>query len=128
MRVGFVLRILRVKEFSKVMKSLAERKIMKVLSQGKLKYNIIGRNLSGLCDFNDDFLFYKVNAFLKVSVVNGWKVWLFVEGSSISNILTYYFLLSKKKQQKWKQKQECLSFPHTGYSPNLRCLRSNALS
>ena len=46
--VVFVLRILRVTEFSKVRKSSAQRKIMKVLSQGKLRYNITGRNLSDL--------------------------------------------------------------------------------
>ena len=44
--VVFVLRILRVTEFSKVRKSSAQRKIMKVLSLGKLKYNITRRNLS----------------------------------------------------------------------------------
>ena len=30
---------------------------MKVLSQGKLKYNLTGRNRSDLLDFNDDFLY-----------------------------------------------------------------------
>ena len=54
---------------------------MKVLSQVKLKYNITGRNLSGLFDFNDECKFVK-----NVSVVNGWKVWLFVEGASTSDI------------------------------------------
>ena len=48
---------LRVTEFSKVRKSSAQRKIAKVLSQWKLKYNITGRNLSDLCDFNDEFLY-----------------------------------------------------------------------
>ena len=48
MGVVFALRILRVTDFTKVRKSSAERKIMKVLSQGKFKYNITGRNLSGL--------------------------------------------------------------------------------
>ena len=43
--VVFVLRILRVTEFSKVRKSSAQRKIVKFLSQWKLKYNITGRNL-----------------------------------------------------------------------------------
>ena len=43
--VVFVLRILKVMEFSKVRKSSAQRKIVKVLSQWKLKYNITGRNL-----------------------------------------------------------------------------------
>ena len=60
MGVVFVLRILTVVEFLKVRKSSAERKIVKVLIQGKLKYNITGRNLSGLCDFNDDFLYIEV--------------------------------------------------------------------
>ena len=33
---------------------------MKVLGQGKLKNNIPGRNLSDLCDFNDDFVYIDV--------------------------------------------------------------------
>ena len=85
--VVFVLRILRVTEFSKVRKSSAQRKIMKVSSQGKLKYNIAGRNLLNLCDFNDDFLYIKGKFVENVSVVNGWKVWLHVEGTSTSDIL-----------------------------------------
>ena len=43
--VIFVHRILRATGFSKVRKSSAERKVMKVLSQGELKYNIAGRIL-----------------------------------------------------------------------------------
>ena len=77
--VVFVLIILRVTEFSKVRKSSAQ--IMMVLSQGKFKYNIIGRNLSSLCDFNDDFLHMEGEFVENVLVVNGWKVWLFVEGT-----------------------------------------------
>ena len=61
--------------------------IMMVLSQGKFKYNITRRNLSGRCDFNDDFLHMEGKFVENVSVVNGWKVWLFVEGTSTSDIL-----------------------------------------
>ena len=60
---------------------------MRVLSQEKFKYNITGRNLSGLCDLNDDFLHMKGKFVENVSVVNGWKVWLFEEGASTSDIL-----------------------------------------
>ena len=60
---------------------------MMVLSQRKFKYNITGRNLSGLCDFNDDFLHMEGKFVENVSVVNGWKVWLFVEVTSTSDIL-----------------------------------------
>ena len=60
---------------------------MKVLNQGKLKYNITGRNISGLCDFDNDFLSIEGKLVEKVSVLNGWKVWLFVEGASTSDIL-----------------------------------------
>ena len=49
----------------------AESNIMRVLSQGKFKYNITGRNLSGLCDFNYDFLHMEVKFVENVSVVNG---------------------------------------------------------
>ena len=60
---------------------------MKVLSQGNLKYNNIGRNLSGLCDFNDDLLYIEGRFAQNVSVVPRWKVWLFVAGASTSDIL-----------------------------------------
>ena len=50
-----------VTEFSKDRKSSAERKVMKVLSQEKLKYKITGRNLSGLCDFDNDILYVEGN-------------------------------------------------------------------
>ena len=96
MGVVFVLRILRVTEFLKVRKSSAQRKIMKVLSQGKLKYNITGRNLSDLCDFNDDFLYIEGKFVENVSVVNGWKVWLFVEGTSTSDILICDYFVREK--------------------------------
>ena len=66
--VVFVLIILRVTEFSKVKKSSAQ--IMTVLSQGKFKYSITGRNLSGLCDF----LHMEGKFVENISVVNGWKV------------------------------------------------------
>ena len=49
--------------------------------------NITGRNLSGLCDFNDDFLHMEGKFVENVLVVNGWKVWMFVEGTSTSDIL-----------------------------------------
>ena len=58
-----------------------------VLSQGKFKYSITGRNLSGLCGFNDDFLDMEGKVVENVSVVSRWKVWLFVEGTSTSDIL-----------------------------------------
>ena len=65
-------------EFSKVRKSSAESKIMRVLSQGKFNIlNITGRSL---CDFNDDFLHMGGKFVENVSVVNEWKVWLFVGG------------------------------------------------
>ena len=72
---------------------------MKVLSQGKLKYNITGRNISDLCDFNDDFLIYigsvsVVN--VNVSVVKGLKVWLFVEGTSTCDILICDYFVREK--------------------------------
>ena len=52
-----------------------------------LKYNITGRNLSGLCDFKDDFFYIEGKFVENVSVVNWWKVWLFVEpGTSTSDI------------------------------------------
>ena len=60
MGVVFVLRIIRVTGFSKVRKSSAQRKIIEVLSWGKLKYKITGRNLSDLRDFNDDFLYIEL--------------------------------------------------------------------
>ena len=94
MGVVFVLRILTVVEFLKVRKSSAERKIVKVLIQGKLKYNITGRNLSGLCDFNDDFPYMEGKFVENVPVVNGWKVWLFVEGASTSDILICDYFVS----------------------------------
>ena len=78
MSIVFVLRILRVTEFSKVRKLSAERKIMKILSQGKFKYNIT--NLSGLYDFNDDFLYIEGEFDENVSVVNAWKVMAVCEG------------------------------------------------
>ena len=77
-------------EFSKVRKSSAQ--IMMVLSQGKFKYNITGRNLSGLCDF----LHMEGKFIENVSVVNGWKVWLFVEGTSTSDILICDFFCQRK--------------------------------
>ena len=60
---------------------------MMVLSQGKFKYNITGRNLSGLCDF----LHMEGKFVENVSVVNGWKVWLFVEDTLICD----YFVREK---------------------------------
>ena len=66
---------------------------MKVLSQGKLKYNINGRNLSGLCDF-DNFLYIQGKFVENVSVVNEWKVWLFVEGASTSDMLICDYFVS----------------------------------
>ena len=93
----FVLRFLRVTEFSKVRKSSAERKIMKVLSQGKLKSNITGRNLSGLCDFNFYFLYIEGTFVENVSLVNGWKAWLFVEGASTFDILICDYFVSQRK-------------------------------
>ena len=87
---------LRVTEFSKVRKSSAQRKIAKVLSQWKLKYNITGRNFSDLCDFNDNFL-YKEGKFIgNVSSVNGRKVWLFVEVTSTSDILISDYFAREK--------------------------------
>ena len=59
---------------------------MKVLSKGKLKYKITGRNHSGLCDFDNDFLYVEGKLVKNVSVLNGWKVWQFVEGASTSDI------------------------------------------
>ena len=67
---------------------------MRVLIQGKVKYNITLRNLSGLCDFNDDFLNMESEFVENVSVVNGWKVWLFVEGASTSDILICDYFVS----------------------------------
>ena len=55
--------------------------MVSVLSLGKFKYNVTGRNLSSLCDFNDDFLHMEAEFVENVLVVNGWKVWLFVEGT-----------------------------------------------
>ena len=55
---------------------------MKVLSQGKLNwYNIATRNLWSLCDFNDDFLNTGGKLIENISVANGWKPWLFVDGT-----------------------------------------------
>ena len=90
--VAFVLRILSVTEFSKVRKSSAQRKIVKVLSQWTLKYNITGRDLSGLCDF----LHMEGKFVENVSVVIGWKVWLFVEVTSTSDIL----IISSEKSER----------------------------
>ena len=69
---------------------------MKVLSQGKLKYNFSGRDLLGPCDFNDDFLYTEGKFVENVSVVNWWKVWLFVEGASTtkSDILICDYFVS----------------------------------
>ena len=69
---------------------------MGVLSQRKFKYNITGRNLSGLCDFNDDFLHMEGKFVENVSFVNGWKVWLFVEGASSSDILICDYFVREK--------------------------------
>ena len=41
---------------------------MKILSQGKLNYNITGRTFSGFCDFNDDFLYIEGKFVENVSV------------------------------------------------------------
>ena len=61
-----------------------------------MKYNITGRNLSDLCDFNDEFL-YKEGKFIgNVSSVNGWKVWLFVEVTSTSDILISDYFVREK--------------------------------
>ena len=58
------------------------------IRHNKMAYdNITGRNLSGLCDFNDDFLHMEGKFVENVLVVNGWKVWMFVEGTSTSDIL-----------------------------------------
>ena len=62
------------------------------LELGKFKYNITGRNLSGLCDF----LHMEGKFVENVSVVNGWKVWLFVEGTSTSDILIYDYFVREK--------------------------------
>ena len=67
---------------------------MKVLSRGKLKYDITGRNLSGLCDLNDDFVYTEGKFVENVSVVNVWKVWLFAEGASTSDILICDYFVS----------------------------------
>ena len=88
--VVFVLIILRVTEFSKVRKSSAQ--IVMVLSQGTFKYNITGRNLSDLCDF----LHMEGKFVENVSVVNGWKVWLFVKGTSTSDILICDYFIREK--------------------------------
>ena len=69
---------------------------MKVLSQQKLKYNITGRNLSDLCDFNDDVLYIEGKFIENVSVVNGWKALLFVEVSSTSDILICDYFVREK--------------------------------
>ena len=95
--VGFVLWILRVTEFSKVRKSSAESKIMRVLCQGKSKYHITGRNLSGLCDFNDYFLHIEVKFVENVSVV-----WLFVAGASTSDILIWIISSVKEKWENFE--------------------------
>ena len=76
------------------LKGYGVRKIMRVLSQGKLKYNITGRNLLSLCDFNDDFLHMEGKFVENVSVVNGLKVWLFEEGASTSDILICDYFVS----------------------------------
>ena len=73
----------------------AQRKFV-VLSQRQLKYNITGRNLSNFCDFNDDFLYIEGKFIENVSVVNGWKVWLFVEVTSTSDIL----IISSEKSER----------------------------
>ena len=66
--------------------------IMMVLSRGKFKYTT-ERNLLGLCGLNDDFLHMEGKFVENISVVNGWKVWLFVKGTSTSDILIcdYFF-------------------------------------
>ena len=64
------------------------------LESGKLKYNITESNLSALCDFNDDFLYIQGKFVENVSVVNGWKVWLFVQGASTLDILICNYLVS----------------------------------
>lgn len=79
-----VVRILRDTRFLKVRKPSVERKIIKVLNQGKVNffegksgkikiYNIAGRNMSGLCDLNDDFLNIKRKVVEKsMAVCGGW--------------------------------------------------------
>ena len=57
-----------------------------------LKYNITGRNLSGLCDLNDDFLHMEGKFVENISVVNGRKVWLFAEGASTADIVICDFV------------------------------------
>ena len=52
------------------------------------------QTLSGLCDFNNDFLYVEGKFVENVSVVNGWKVWLFVEGASTSDILICDYFVS----------------------------------
>ena len=92
MGVVFILRILRVTEFSKVRKLSAERKIVKVLRQGKL--TSLEETFLGLCDFNDDFHYVEGKFVENVPVINGWKVWLFVEGASTSDILVCDYFVS----------------------------------
>ena len=48
----------------------------------------------GLCDFNDDFLHMEGKFIENVSVVNGWIVWLFVEGASTSDVLICNYFVS----------------------------------
>ena len=44
---------------------------MEVLSQERFKYSITAKNISGVCDFNDDFLYIEANFVENVPVVNG---------------------------------------------------------
>ena len=47
-------------------------------------------------NFNDDFLHMEGKFVENVSVVNGWKVWLFVEGTSTSDILICDYFVREK--------------------------------
>ena len=48
------------------------------------------------CDFNDDFLYIEDIFVENVSVVNGWKLWLFVEGTSTSDVLICDYFVGEK--------------------------------
>ena len=102
MGVVLVLRILRVTEFSKVRKSSAEKKNHEEKSWVRENRNIItGRNLSGRCDFNDDFL-YTEGKLDEKCISRKWAESVAVcGGASTSDILIYDYFVSYKNVRKF---------------------------
>ena len=95
--VVFVLRILRVPDFLKVRKRQRKEKSWRSWLTENWNITSLEETFSDLCgDFNDDFLYIEGKFIGNVSSVNGWKVWLFVEVTSTSDILISDYFVREK--------------------------------